>query len=69
MIKICFFIEKIDASGGIPRVVSIIANGLNERGYSIHIVSLTNDNNNNKRYYLNEEITIQYLFENIECDK
>ena len=42
--------------------------GLNERGYSIHIVSLTNDNNNNKRYYLNEEITIQYLFENIKLN-
>ncbi len=64
MKKVCFFLEKIDASGGIPRVVSIITNGLYSRGYSVDIVSLTNDNDNNERYCLNENISISYIFKN-----
>ena len=64
MKKVCFFLEKIDASGGIPRGVSIIANGVYLRGYSVDIVSLTNDNDNNKRYYLNKDISISYIFRN-----
>lgn len=62
MKKICFFLEKINASGGIPRVVSVIANGLSLRGYDVKILSLTNINDNNKKYDLNTEVNVDYLF-------
>lgn len=64
MKKICFFLEKINASGGIPRVVSIIANGLCSRGYNVEILSLTNIDDKNEKYNLNNKIIVNYLFEN-----
>lgn len=68
MKKICFFAEKIDASGGIPRVVSVIANGLTERNYQVSILSLTNENDGNGRYELREEIAVAYLFRGVSLN-
>lgn len=41
--KICFFIGNMSHSGGTERVLSVIANGLFERGFSVFIMSLWGD--------------------------
>jgi glycosyltransferase involved in cell wall biosynthesis len=41
MKKICFFCGNIDLAGGTERAALAVANGLAERGYEIHILSLT----------------------------
>ena len=64
MKSICFFLEKVNASGGIPRVVTIIANGLLKEKYKVRIVSLTNSNDNNEKYYIDPFIKVDYLFYN-----
>lgn len=38
--KVVFFIGNLSHSGGTERVLSVIANGLAERGYSVSIISL-----------------------------
>lgn len=40
MKKICFFCGNIDLAGGTERAAIAVANGLAERGYEIHILSL-----------------------------
>ena len=57
--KIAFFSGGINRSGGTERVLSIIANGLAERGYEVIILSLTGEGPT--FYALDEKIKVYWI--------
>ena len=59
--EIVFFIGNMSHSGGTERVLSVIANGLSERGHRISIMSLWGTG---KTFFLlNEEVKVFWLEE------
>lgn len=57
--KVCFFIGNMSRSGGTERVLSVIANGLSERGFSVFIMSLWGDG---KSFFsLKDEIKLYWI--------
>lgn len=60
MRKICFLIQQYNNSGGTERVLSQIANGLNERGYSISIISTVNGTK--PHFKTNADISLYEIF-------
>lgn len=59
--KLCFFIHNLSNSGGTERVVSVIANQLSGKNYSVLIVTLFS--NENKSFFkLDEDIKIETVF-------
>lgn len=59
--RITFFIGNMSSSGGTERVLSIIANGLAERGYQISIISLWG--NGGSFFPIREDIPVYWIEE------
>ena len=56
--KLLFFIGNMSHSGGTERVLSVIANGLLDRGYPVAVISLWG--NGRTFFELNENIKIYW---------
>lgn len=60
--KICFLTGSIFTLGGVQRAVSVVANGLYNAGYNIHIICISNDiKRDNKLYDLNPNIVVKFI--------
>lgn len=65
--RICFFSGDISRTGGTERVATIIANGLQERGYDISILSYTDGYKSG--FKLNKDIKLYTLIKDKEILK
>jgi len=58
--RICFFVGSIGEKGGTERVATLIANGLNRRGYDVSILSLWGGLTSS--YALDPDVSLHELF-------
>lgn len=57
--KICFLTDSVFSVGGIQRCVSVLANGLHDRNYEVHIICTdTRYRRDNRIYQLNPKIKV-----------